>query len=685
LRTIQTCKNLTRTFAHTRLALLLALLFSAGSFARAKTPAAVTTPAGIYRLPVADTTPAVQAQFGYIPFTSCLPVTLQFIDTSITNGHTITGWQWDFGDGTTGTDPEPIHDYLVNGSYTVTYTISDDSGHTSTTSMPVAITTNTVYVNLGPDTSICLGNTLVLDAGPQASDVQYYWSTNDTSRTIQVTNTGDYWVQVYNATCSALAQLHISAKPGLTVDFAGNQADSCLPVTMHFNDQSEVCGGYIVYRRWDFDNGDSSLLQNPDHLFASGGNHTVRLTEKDDHGLEITTTKSIFINTNAGFVRLGNDTTICYGAPLILDAGSAAGHYTWNTGDTTRTIAIKEAGTYAVQATNNACIAWDSITIAAIFPFIPGFSSDVTSQCLPVAVRFTDSTQIVCGTAPMTGWTWDFGDSTRSVQQNPTHIYHKAGQFPVKLTVYDSLGVQASFVKDIIVTTIGPVAPILSDASICLGHNVEFDAGNEGAQYAWTPAASLSNDTIHNPQALPGISTLYKVQITKCGVTITDSVMVYVDSVARPVLQYDGAVLMAQPAVSYQWYKDNAIISGATARSYKPLMGGYYQVEISNTRGCYGRSANYFFLPEGVSIPGSKMKVKISPNPAAGELTSVLFSKVPGEAVEINVYDAVGRKVYSGHCSSVVNPIDCSHFYKGMYYVEVLTKGQKVVLPLQIL
>jgi hypothetical protein len=161
--------------------------------------------------------------------------------------------------------------------------------------------------------------------------------------------------------------------------------------------------------------------------------------------------------------------------------------------------------------------------------------------------------------------------------------------------------------------------------------------------------------------------------------------MVYVDSVSRPILQYDGSMLLAQPAVSYQWYKDSNILPGATARSYKPLAGGYYQVEISNTRGCFGRSANYFFLPEGVSIPGSKMKVKVSPNPAAGDLVSVLFSKVPGEAVSVNVYDAEGRKVYSGKCSGVVNPIDCSHFFKGMYYVEVITKGQKVVLPLQIL
>ncbi|MBS1563771.1 MAG: PKD domain-containing protein, partial [Bacteroidetes bacterium] len=219
--------------------------------------------------------PGITAQFGYISFTNCLPVTLQYIDSSITNGNNITSWFWDFGDGTTGTDPEPIHDYLVDGTYTVTYTIGDDSGHTSTTTMDVVISTSSVNVYLGADTSICQGNPLVLDAGPQPAGVQYYWSTGDTSRTITVTSTGDYWVQVYNSTCSGYSQLHVASKPGLMVNFDAVQAGSCLPVTVNFTDLSQACGTNVVYRRWDFDNGDSSHAINPAFAYSSGGSHTV--------------------------------------------------------------------------------------------------------------------------------------------------------------------------------------------------------------------------------------------------------------------------------------------------------------------------------------------------------------------------------------------------------------------------
>ena len=632
-----------------------------------------------------DTIPSVQAAYDYTFATDCLPISTQFNDTSTAIGTTITSRLWDFGDGTTDTSQGPFHDFLVNGNYTVTLTVYDDSGHTSTISKLVSINITMPSVYLPPDTSVCQGSPIILDAGPQPPGVQYYWSTGETTRSIQVDTTGDYYVQAYFGNCQSYSEIHVSAKPEMSVNFAGSQADSCLPITMNFTDLTEICGTNIIYRRWDFDNGDSSLLQNPHFLYASAGAHTVSLTERDNNGMETTTTQTIYVNNNAGLVNLPNDTAICFGNPLVLDAGNQGNHYLWNTGDTTRTLSVMDGGTYLVKVTNNNCIGWDSLVVSTIFPLAPGFSSNITSKCLPVLVHFTDGTQILCGSSPVTGWNWNFGDSSSSQQPAPDHIYNKAGKFTVKLTVRNSLGVSTTASSDIIITTVGPVSVPMDAATICLGNTAKLDAANEGARYAWTPAALLTNDTIRNPVAMPHETTLFKVQVTKCGVTVADSVMVYVDSVSRPVIQYDGATLLSQPAVTYQWYKDSVAIAGATSRTYKPLTAGYYQVEISNLKGCFGRSANYFFLQEGVVIPGSKMKVKVSPSPATGSSINVLFSKMPGEPAGINVYDAYGRKMYSGSCSNVVNPIDCSHFYKGQYFVEVLIKGQRVVLPLLIL
>jgi len=52
---------------------------------------------------------------------------IQFTDQSTSNG-TISAWQWDFGDGTTSTEQNPIHQYTTSGLYTVSLTVTDEFG-----------------------------------------------------------------------------------------------------------------------------------------------------------------------------------------------------------------------------------------------------------------------------------------------------------------------------------------------------------------------------------------------------------------------------------------------------------------------------------------------------------------------------------------------------------------------------
>ncbi len=75
----------------------------------------------------------LQAQFSY----SASDLEVTFTDESTDSTGTITAWAWELGDGSTSADQHPVHTYSSNGSYTVTLTVTNDSGVTSTTSSEV--------------------------------------------------------------------------------------------------------------------------------------------------------------------------------------------------------------------------------------------------------------------------------------------------------------------------------------------------------------------------------------------------------------------------------------------------------------------------------------------------------------------------------------------------------------------
>ena len=77
---------------------------------------------------------------------------------------------------------------------------------------------------------------------------------------------------------------------------------------------------------------------------------------------------------------------------------------------------------------------------------VASFTASKTEGRAPLFVQFTDKS-----TGEITSWQWDFGDSSTSTRQNPSHIYWRPGNYTVTLTVGGSGG-SDTVVKNVYIT-----------------------------------------------------------------------------------------------------------------------------------------------------------------------------------------------------------------------------------------
>lgn len=71
---------------------------------------------------------SVVPNFTWTPQAAAVGVDVQFTDTSQDPNDEITAWAWNFGDGTTSTQQNPVHAFTEAGSHTVTLTVTLRSG-----------------------------------------------------------------------------------------------------------------------------------------------------------------------------------------------------------------------------------------------------------------------------------------------------------------------------------------------------------------------------------------------------------------------------------------------------------------------------------------------------------------------------------------------------------------------------
>ena len=192
-------------------------------------------------------------------------------------------------------------------------------------------------VELGNDTSVCAGDIVTLNSN--ATDEQILWSTGETSVSIDVNATDTVSVTLTN--------------------FAGCQATDSRIVNVV--DYSVVSLGI-----------DTAICENANLVIDAGNagaayawsttesTQTISVAVADTFIVEVTnatgcaTIDSIVVDINpVPVVTLGNDTTVCEGVVVTIDAGNTGLEFLWSNNEITQTVDVIESNTYIVTVTNS--------------------------------------------------------------------------------------------------------------------------------------------------------------------------------------------------------------------------------------------------------------------------------------------------------------------------------------------
>ena len=255
----------------------------------------------------------------------------------------------------------------VAGTYSVIMTNANGCVGTSPST---TVTVDVIpVVSLGPDQTLCGGQTAILNAG-NAGDA-YLWSTGANTQTITINTSGAYWVQVTNGACSARDTVNIAYNTGVIVNL-GPDIVNCGGGSAVTLDAGNPGMTYV----WSTDASTKTITP------TKTGSYWVRV-ENTVNGCFGYDTIKVVIGTPIN-LSLGNDTTICQGDQLVIEAGKQPYTYFWTPGgENTHFIIVTQPGRYVCDVTDsNGCTASSIKMVTEFCPtdmYVPsGFAPDGT-------------------------------------------------------------------------------------------------------------------------------------------------------------------------------------------------------------------------------------------------------------------------------------------------------------------
>lgn len=240
-------------------------------------------------------------------------------------GHTLTGYRWDFGDGsiTNSTTPSTSHTFTSAGTFSVALTVTDDTNQTARVVVPITVASGgTAGPPTARFTSSPSGPAINQDVFFNASQstassgrtiTTYSWDFGDGSTGSGVTVThaytraGSFTVTLLvtddaNQVGTTTGSVTVAATSGqIVADFTVSPTDPKISagtnVNVNFDATPSISTAGITRYDWVWGDGSSNANggQMIQHTFNAPGTYVVRLTVTDALNRTATTTKTVSV------------------------------------------------------------------------------------------------------------------------------------------------------------------------------------------------------------------------------------------------------------------------------------------------------------------------------------------------------------------------------------------------------
>jgi gliding motility-associated-like protein len=551
----------------------------------------------------------------------CARYPIQFTNRSIGADSTtaLLTYLWDFGNGTTSTETNPVIAYADTGYFTVRLIATDPFGCVDTLERRAYIRVGNARADfLMSDTFSTCPPLVVRFTNLSQDAIRTTWDFGNGNFSSfpnpahTYTTPGSFFVKLVaegytGCRDSMIRQVLIRGPIGT---FSYSPLIGCPPLQVRFNSNTQSSNLFT----WDFSDGESIVVAQDTavHIYNIPGNYVPRLILDDGLGCRVPLQgrDTIRILGARAFIRSLAQNSFCDSAIVSFFDSSVVNDVVtrvrWRFGDGTESDlrnpvhVYRQPGRYLVTLevfTQNNCYSSDTLQVPVIIARTPQFViRDSGLNCVPDTVQFSgvwqnpDTSQI--------RYRWDLGNGqTTTLALPPAIRYALPGTFLIRLETTNEYGCTSTDTLPYVVNDT-PRVQARPNAFICAGSGIALVAIG-ATTYRWDSDPSLSCTNCASPTATPPIDRTYRVVGTDAnGCQASDTLLLQVKqrgnlSVGQGDTLCAGEPfqLRAQGFERYQWipatYLNNPTIANPVAR---PLLSTNYRVIASDTLGCFSDS-----------------------------------------------------------------------------------------------